>query len=142
MKVCNVQNCVKGYKQRLNLFNLPFHKKYRSPFEIVASMLEVMKDQEMGRFSLMKHTDINCAQVRNYMGSLVKMGFVKTETRYRQILYKTTEKGVEFLRQYYVLQGMLVNASVQNTSNSIVENIEYDAPNKQRYYVTRLMKRS
>ncbi len=141
VKVCNMQNAVKGYKQRLNLFNLPFHKKYRSPFEIVASMLEVMKDQEMGRFSLMKHTDINCAQVRNYLASLAQMGFVKTETRYRQILYRTTEKGVEFLRQYYVLQGMLLDASTQNRSNRIVGSTEYESPNRQRYYVTRLMKR-
>jgi predicted transcriptional regulator len=139
LKVCKMQNSVKGCKPRLNLLNLPFHKKYRSPFEIVASMLEVMKDQEMGRFSLMKHTTINTVQVRNYLESLVQMGFVRTEKRYSQILYRTTERGIEFLRQYHVLQGMLLDTSIRNGPNRIVENT-CESPNRQQYYVTRLVK--
>jgi|GEM_PF-626526 len=115
-----MQNSVKGYKPRLNLLNLPFHKKYRSPFDIVASMLEVMKDQEMGRFSLMKHTTINTVQVKSYLESLVQMGFVRTEKRYSQILYRTTEKGIEFLRQYHVLQGMLLDTNIRNSPNPLL----------------------
>jgi predicted transcriptional regulator len=95
-----------------NLLNL--NKKYRSHFEIVALMLEAMKGEGATGFSVMKHTSVNSAQLKKYLGSLIEIEFIDTDNRDGQVFYKASKKGLDFLRQYYVLLGMLLNACTRN----------------------------
>jgi len=88
----------------------PLGKKYRSHFEIIALMVEAVKDAGQARFSIMKHASINCGQLNRFLSSLVEMGFVQEDLRDGKIVYRASERGLDFLRQYYVLLSMLLAA--------------------------------
>ncbi len=108
--------------RKLDLY-LPFRKKYRSHFEIIASMLEAVKDISVGRFSLMKYANINCAQLKKYLGSLTEMGLIEVNIKEGQVLYSTSDKGLTFLKQYYVLLGMLLSKRAKSYSIMMTQTI-------------------
>jgi len=86
-----------------------WRKKNRGHFEIIASMLEAVKNNDRALYTLMKHTGSNYAELKKYLESLTEFGFIETDTKEGRVLYKASEKGRNFLRQYYVLLGMLLN---------------------------------
>lgn len=73
-------------------------------------MVEAVKDAGQGRFSIMKHASINCGQLNRFLSSLVEMGFVQEDLRDGKVVYRASERGLDFLRQYYVLLSMLLAA--------------------------------
>jgi predicted transcriptional regulator len=95
-------------------------KKYRSHFEITALVLEAVKKNAATRFSILKQAGINCAQLNKYLHFLIEIGFIKVNLKGDQSLYRTSEKGLEFLRQYYILVEMLFDAYVQNKQTDVV----------------------
>jgi predicted transcriptional regulator len=105
--------------KRYDLWGLPLNKKYRSHFEIMALMLEAVKENREARFHIMKHAGINCTQLRRFLDSLVGMGFVNMEMKDGKILYKASERGLAFLEQYHVLLGMLLTAHSRSRYPSI-----------------------
>ena len=107
-------------REKYNLSMLPWGKKYRSNFEITALILEAVKDGGEGRFAIMKHASVNCKQLEKFLGSLVEMGFIETYVGEGRILCRATEKGLAFLRQYYVLLGMLLAPQEQSKMSTIV----------------------
>jgi predicted transcriptional regulator len=100
-----------NYKRELNSRRLAWCKKNRSHFEIIASILEAIKNngKASSRYSLMKHAGVNSAQLKEYLESLAEIGFVETDTEEDRTLYRASEKALDFLRQYYVLAGMLLS---------------------------------
>jgi predicted transcriptional regulator len=95
---------------------LNLRKKYRSDFEIIGLMLEAMKDDGAPRFSIMKHANINSAQLKKYLESLLEMDFIEMDIKAGRVLYRSSEKGLVFLRYYYALLGMLLSARTQDAS--------------------------
>jgi predicted transcriptional regulator len=89
-------------------------KKYRGHFEIMALLLEAVKGDGAPRFSIMRQAGINCVQLKKYLGSLRELGFLEKELRDGRVLYRANERGIEFLKQYYVLLGMLLNPYVDD----------------------------
>ncbi len=82
-------------------------------------MLEAMKENGASRFFIMKHTKTNSAQLNRYLKSLIEIGFTETTLKNGRFLYVTSEKGLAFLRQYYVLQEMLSKASRETKLQSL-----------------------
>jgi predicted transcriptional regulator len=103
-------SCDLSLRKKYNLCELPFSKKYRSHFEIIASILDATKYNSTDRYFLMKRTSINYAQLNKYLESLTNIGFIEVQMKDGQMAYSTTQKGLEFLKQYYVLLGTLMNA--------------------------------
>ncbi len=103
-------------RNKYSICGLPLEKKYRSHFEIVALMVEAVRDRSEARFSIMKHANINCMQLKKFMKALVNMGFIEIEIREGRIFYRASEKGLAFLRQYYVLLGMLLTPNIHDRS--------------------------
>lgn len=93
--------------RELDLSCLRLQKKYRGHFEIMASIIEAMKDSSVARFSLIKHASTNCSQLDKYLNPLIEMGFIEISIKEDRILYRASEKGLAFLKQYYILQEML-----------------------------------
>lgn len=104
-----------NYKMALDLSGLLLRKKYRSRLEILASMLEAVKDNGTARYSLMKHTSINFVQLKRYLEYLIDVGFIEADVKDGRALYRASEQGLDFLRQYYVLRGMLLSNTRQYT---------------------------
>ena len=102
-------------KYRTSTFHI-LHKKYRSDFEIIALILGAVrsKSNSVGPYSIMKNAGINHKQLKKYLGSLTEMGFVETDIEEGRVLYRASEKGLAFLRQYYVLLGMLLSTPMRN----------------------------
>jgi predicted transcriptional regulator len=92
------------------LCGFPLGKKYRSHFEIIALMVEAVKDGGLARFSIMKRASINCGQLKRFLSSLIQMGFIQENVKDGKVMYRASERGLDFLRQYYVLLGMLLAA--------------------------------
>jgi len=117
---------------------LGLNKKYRSHFEIVALMLEAMKGNGATGFSVMKHTSVNSAQLKKYLSCLTEIEFIDVDTREGQVLYKASTKGLDFLRQYYVLLGMLLNAWTRNEPYAaIYQEVKCDSKTGQQFFKTR-----
>ena len=104
---------------------LPLRKKYRSHFEITALLLEAVKGDGAPRFSIMRQAGINCAQLKKYLGPLHELGFLEKELRDGRVLYRASEKGREFLKQYYVLLGMLLNTYADNRLQPVEKSVAH-----------------
>jgi predicted transcriptional regulator len=110
--------------KRQCLYHLPLRKKYRDNFEIIALMLELTRSSNQTRFSIMSQAKINCGQLKKYLRSLTEMGFLQTGIDRGHISYRTSEKGLEFLRQYYTLLGMLFKASGPGDLDSLFYDVK------------------
>jgi predicted transcriptional regulator len=95
-------------QKRYRLCGFPLGKKYRSHFEIIALIVEAVKDAGQPKFSIMKHASINCGQADKFLGSLGQMGFIVQYTIAGRPMYQASERGLAFLRQYYVLLSMFL----------------------------------
>jgi len=111
---------VTNWAGNINLFCLPLGNKYRSRIEIIGLILEAVKNNGANRYSLMKYTSINYAQLEKYLGALTELGFIETNLKDDQVSYRASEKGLAFLRQYYVLLGMLLSEHSPNKPVPIV----------------------
>lgn len=117
---------------------LGLNKKYRGHFEIVASMLEAMKGNGATGFSVMTHTSVNSAQLKKYLRCLAEIGFIDMDTKEGQVFYKASTKGLDFLRQYYVLLGMLLNAWTRNEPyTATCQEVKCDSQTGQQFFKTR-----
>jgi predicted transcriptional regulator len=116
---------------------LPLSKKYRSYLEIIASILDSARGTNKDRYSLMRLTGINYAQLKRYLEPLIKIGFVVASIGGNRISYKATEKGLDFLGQYYGLLEMLLNAYDPEGREQIIYQAECSALNGSRNSDTR-----
>jgi predicted transcriptional regulator len=94
-------------RNKCDLFGLPMNKKYRSHFEVIASILESTQYAGATSTSIMKLVNTNHKQITRYLEFLVKSGFIKVGLEKNKVLYRSGEKGFEFMRHYYALQEML-----------------------------------
>jgi len=125
-------NVYGSVRKKHNLCGLLLRKKYRSHFEITALVLEAVKNDGAARFSIMKHASINCTQLKTYLRSLIEIGFIEMDIKRGRVLYKASEKGLDFLRQYYVLLEMLLSAHGQNKSTSVFNRTGYYETERQQ----------
>jgi predicted transcriptional regulator len=117
---------------------LRLNKKYRSHFEIVALMLEAMKGNGATGFSVMKHASVNSSQLKKYLRCLTEIEFIDMDTGEGQVFYRASKKGLDFLGQYYVLLGMLLNAYTRNEPYAaIYQEVKCDSHTGQQSFITR-----
>jgi predicted transcriptional regulator len=101
---------------------LPLNKRYRSHFEVIASILESTQYAGATSTSLMKLANTNYKQIRKYLEFLIEQGFVEVGLERNKVVYRSGSKGFEFMRHYYALQELLsVNAS-RRPENAINTN--------------------
>jgi predicted transcriptional regulator len=107
-------------QKRYRLCGFPFGKKYRSHFEIVALIVEAIKDCGQAKFSIIKHANINCGQADKFLSSLSQMGFIDQYAISGRPMYRASERGLAFLRQYYTLLSMFLVSGNDTKQPSIV----------------------
>jgi predicted transcriptional regulator len=99
-----------NHTRDFDLICLPLQKKYRSQMEIIALILEAAGSNGAALYSIMKRTGINYAQLKKYLPSLTKIGFMEAEIREGKVSFRISERGIAFLRQYNILRDMLLSA--------------------------------
>jgi len=62
-----------------------------------------MKNNGTTIYPLMRHIGSNFVELKKYLESLTEMDFIETDVKDGRVIYKASEKGLDFLRQYYVL---------------------------------------
>jgi predicted transcriptional regulator len=95
------------------MITAPMQKRYRDTFEILAMMIEAVKENRGNgapRFSIMRNTSINSAQLKRYLNSLSEMGFIEVNNIGNKTVYKATDRGLDFLKQYNILQRIILGA--------------------------------
>jgi predicted transcriptional regulator len=86
----------------------------------MALIVEVAKGRDTSQSSIMRYANLNYKQLKKYLQCLKDMEFIAANSTDQQIAYKATEKGLNYLRQYYVLLGMLMNAYAQTDLTQII----------------------
>jgi predicted transcriptional regulator len=140
VKACVMANHIRDF----DLICLPLQKKYRSQMEIIALILEAAGGNGAALYSLMKRTGINYAQLKKYLPSLTKIGFMEAEIRDGKISFRVSEKGIAFLRQYNVLRDMLLGAYMGNEQINVVHEENNSSRVQQRITIplsARIIKR-
>jgi predicted transcriptional regulator len=99
---------------RGSLGDLAFCGKYRSRFEIIASILKAAKNNGASLFSLRNQVGTNHKQIKKYLEYLIKIGLVNMDVRDGQVLYRTSKRGLTFLRHYNILGEILLNRPVES----------------------------
>jgi predicted transcriptional regulator len=95
------------------MITTPMQKRYRDTFEIFAMMIEAVKENQGNgapRFSIMRNTSINSAQLKRYLNSLSEMGLIEANNIGNKTVYKATDRGLDFLKQYNILQRIVLGA--------------------------------
>lgn len=81
-------------QEKYHTCGFPLGKKYRSHFEIIALIVEAVKESEQAKFSIMKHASINCGQLNKFLGSLIEMGFIEQYMVHGKPTYRADRKSV------------------------------------------------
>lgn len=108
-----------------------FDKKYRGFFEIIASILEVAVEG-VSRYAIANCLHTNYVHLQKYLNYLVRRGFIDVEVDGGRLLYRTSGKGLEFLKLYYALLKMFLE---KDTEASMCAGVIYglvDARAKRR----------
>jgi predicted transcriptional regulator len=109
------------FKDFATLYSLP--KKNRSCFEIIASILECVKERGLVQFSLMKRASVSYSQFKKYLSFLIEIGLIQKEIDGDHIVYKASDKGLAFLEQYYVLQNMLLDVYMHRETINVTYRV-------------------
>lgn len=125
--------------EKYQLCGLPLRKKYRSHFEIIALVLEAARDGGATRFPIMQHASINCKQLKKCLQTLTEIGFIERYRTENRCVYRTSEKGQDFLAQYHVLLSMLLGIPESTKLSNTAYRAEYDMPTMSQEATTRLV---
>ena len=87
-------------------------KKYRSKIEIMSQILQMANGHSAAKTRLMYGVFLSYEQLKEYLGILVQSGLIElledTQT------YKTTEKGLKFLKLLEYMEGEFMTAATTN----------------------------
>jgi len=92
-------------------------RKNRTRIEIAVSMLEIAK-QGVKKTQLMYLGNLSFELLQKYLNSLLQAGLIEAQQGGTQYTYKTTQKGLMFLKDYQDLQKY---AALLNTKKSSLE---------------------
>ena len=82
-------------------------RKRRDRLHIMAEVLEVTIDGAL-KTQVMYKANLSFAQLNEYLSLLLELGLLKTKKMEQKTIYKTTRKGVKYLKGYEKIRGFLV----------------------------------
>jgi len=78
----------------------------RGHMDIIADILRVTKEGAK-KTKIIFRARINSEQSKKYLSLMVHKGLIETEKRGKYALYRVSEKGSKFLREYHELKELL-----------------------------------
>jgi predicted transcriptional regulator len=79
--------------------------KYRSRTEIVSEILELAKGEGISKTKIMYGAYLSFSQLKEYLNLLLYNGMLSYNKANNK--YRTTQKGLEFLKAHQYIDGML-----------------------------------
>ena len=81
-------------------------RKRRDRLYIMAEVLEIAKNGCL-KTQIMYRANLSFAQLNDYLDFLLEVGLLKETSEEGKTIYRTTAKGVRFLRNYYKIRNLL-----------------------------------
>jgi len=78
----------------------------RGHVDIIADILRVTKEGAR-KTRIIFRAGLNNEQCEKYLSLMMRKGLIEAEKRGKHVLYRTSDKGSEFLRKYHVLREFL-----------------------------------
>lgn len=100
----SILTCLTSHKNDSN------GRSYRSAMELIALILQTLRNSSTTSYALRKHAGTSTAQIKKYLELLMRIGFVETYITGDKVSYITSGTGLAFLKQYNVLWDMLQSA--------------------------------
>ena len=79
----------------------------RDQVDIIAGILEAAKENGGTKTQIMHSANLNHQQIERYLTLLIKRGLLKREKQRKKRLFKTSEKGLKYIREYRELKNSL-----------------------------------
>jgi predicted transcriptional regulator len=89
-----------------NVVSGPGGRKRRDRLSIMAEVLEIAKHGCL-KTQIMYRANLSFAQLNEYLGFLLEVGLLKNARENGKAVYRTTRKGVRFLKNYYKIMDLL-----------------------------------
>lgn len=81
-------------------------RKRRDRLHIMAEVLGVTIDGAL-KTQIMYKANLSFAQLNEYLSLLLRLGLLKTRKKGQKTIYKTTHKGVRYLKSYDEIRALL-----------------------------------
>ncbi|MDI6691675.1 MAG: winged helix-turn-helix domain-containing protein [Candidatus Bathyarchaeota archaeon] len=88
-------------------------RKRRDRLEIIARILKVARD-DIHKTQIMYHAGLSFAQSTGYLSFLVKSGLLEAIKKNEKVIYKTTAKGIRYLKSYEEIKRLLRKSNEHN----------------------------
>lgn len=85
-------------------------KQKREHFRIISNILSFTFNGSLKTHIMLK-VNLSYAQLQNYIPMLVRLKLLEVSTSQKAIVYRTTEKGMNFLRRFNELDDLLKNGA-------------------------------
>jgi len=85
-------------------------RKRRNRLEIVAGILKVARDG-IHKTGIMYQAGLSFAQLTGYLSFLVKYGLIEATKKNEKVIYKTTPKGIQYVKSYEEIKRLLRNST-------------------------------
>ena len=97
-------------------------RKRRDKLYIISEILEIAKDGVL-KTQIMYRANLSFTQLNDYLGFLLEIHLLEKIRRNGKDIYKSTEKGLDFLERYHQIAELL-----RNENNNIRNNVKIPPP--------------
>jgi len=91
----------------------PEARKRRDRLHIIAEILEIAKDGSL-KTQIMYRANLSFAQLNEYLGLLLELELLQQNSENEKTLFKVTEKGIEYMQNYYKIKELLKKTNETN----------------------------
>jgi predicted transcriptional regulator len=99
----------------MNLWDSKSSKR-RDKLHIIAEILEIAWDGAL-KTQIMYKANLSFTQLNNYLGFMLEISLLKRVKQNNKDIYKSTEKGLDFLQRYRQIAELLKNENDSDKNN-------------------------
>jgi predicted transcriptional regulator len=78
----------------------------RDRLEIIADILEIAKEGQL-KTRILYDGNLSFVQLNEYLGFMIKMGFLEVNMEYEKRNYRTTNRGLKYLESYEEISSLI-----------------------------------
>jgi len=100
----------------MNLWGSNPSSKRRDKLYIMAEILEIARDGAL-KTQIMYRANLSFTQLNEYLGFMLEIDLLKKIRKNDKDIYKSTEKGLDFLQRYRQIAELLINENNRIKNN-------------------------
>ena len=92
-------------------------RRHRDRLSIIAEFLDLAKDGTL-KTRIMYQANLSYAQLSNYLPLLINMNLLEVVKTPHRVIYKTTEKGLRYLKSHREIRELLTEEKENNMKDA------------------------